>query len=75
MNEVVKERKEEVLSNSSGSAKRGDLLTNLIVAAAEDEDEETLPNKVNSGKRSLSLSESELRGWASHELCRCLADC
>lgn len=68
MNEVVKERKEEVLSNSSGSAKRGDLLTNLIVAAAEDEDEETQPNEVNCGKRSLSLSESELRGCASHVL-------
>lgn len=63
MDEIVKERKEEYLSDSTSNARRGDLLTNLIAAAAEDDEESGIQAKPGKdGKRALSLTESELRG-------------
>lgn len=62
MNEFIAERKAEFEDDPERNAERGDLLTNLIAAAAEDSDVEGGKRIKANGKKDLSLSESELRG-------------
>lgn len=73
MDEMIVERKEEFEIDPEGASKRGDLLTNLIAAAAsEDQADEkgaeeaaSLPDTSASGKKKkkgLSLDQDELRG-------------
>ena len=59
INEFIAERKLEIENDTEATSTRGDLLTNLIAAAAEDEESVSINVP---GKKTLSLSESELRG-------------
>jgi hypothetical protein len=62
MDEIITERREEYEQNPESTSKRGDLLANLIAAAAEDRDEEDTHTRDGTKKRGLSLSQSELHG-------------
>jgi hypothetical protein len=64
MNEFIVERKEEFRSDPDRNARRSDLLTNLIAASAEDEEGDGSIQSASSGRKHLSLSETELRGYA-----------
>lgn len=66
MDEMIAERQEEFEQDPESVSKRGDLLANLISAAAADNSEES-DNRNNSGsgsgkRKSLSLNANELRG-------------
>lgn len=61
MDEIIAERKQEFEQDPEAASKRGDLLANLIAAAAEDG--EGGDQTVDGGKKKgLSLSQSDLRG-------------
>jgi hypothetical protein len=62
MDEIITERKEEYEQNPEPASERGDLLANLIAAAAEDRAKEDTHTMDGTKKRGLSLSQSELHG-------------
>ena len=63
MDDMISERKEEVEQDPDIASKRGDLLTNLIIAAAEDQDQnDDTPATSEVKRHGLSLNASELRG-------------